>query len=55
MLEMGIFGGKYMTDCQKEFPLAWFKNAKISPERKNSKLNFFGVDASLPLETRQEK
>jgi hypothetical protein len=55
MLEMGVFGGKYMTDCQKEFPLAWFKNAKISPERKNSKLNFFGVDASLPLETRQEK
>lgn len=40
MLEMGVFWGKYMTDCQKEFPLSWFKNAKLSP-KKESKNKFF--------------
>ena len=55
MLEMGVFGGKYMTDCQKEFPSSRFKNAKLSPEKKNPKLNFFKVDASLSLHERQEK
>jgi len=49
MLEMGIFGGKYMTDCREEFPAAWFERAKLSPQRRDPKLNFFGVDASKPL------
>ncbi len=49
MLELGVFGGKYMTDCRDEFPTDWFTNAKLSPEGKNPKLNFFKVDASLPL------
>lgn len=55
MLELGIFGGKYMTDCIHEFPLSWFQNAKLSPEGKNPKLNFFQVDASLPLNVWQKK
>jgi len=33
MLEMGVFGGKYMTDCGKEFPGSWYK--KPSSVRKN--------------------
>ncbi len=49
MLAMGVFGGKYMTDCRKEFPADWFADAKLSPEKRNPKLNFFGVDASQPL------
>ena len=49
MLALGIFGGKYMTDCAREFPASWFAQAKLSPEGKTPKLNFFGVDASQPL------
>ncbi|HEX3674213.1 MAG TPA: hypothetical protein VHU87_08050 [Rhizomicrobium sp.] len=49
MLELGIFGGKYMTDCRREFPASWFARAKLSPEKKSPALNFFGVDASKPL------
>ena len=55
MLELGVFGGKYMTDCKKEFPSDWFKKAKLSPERKNPKLNYFEVDASQPLKIWQRK
>jgi hypothetical protein len=55
MLELGVFGGKYMTDCKDEFPNDWFENAKLSPERKNSSLNYFGIDASMPLSHWQEK
>jgi hypothetical protein len=25
MLEMGVFGGRYMTDCRNEFPRNWAK------------------------------
>lgn len=49
MLELGVFGGKYMTDCQDEFPKTWFEHAVLSPVRKNIRLNYFGVDASQPL------
>jgi hypothetical protein len=49
LLRLGIFGGKYMTDCQDEFPSAWFVDAKLSPERRDPVLNLFGVDASQPL------
>ena len=48
MLALGVFGGKYMTDCQEEFPKSWFAKAKLSPKKKDPELNFFGVDASLP-------
>src|SRR5579872_1307227 len=49
MLELGVFGGKYMTDCRGEFPKSWFTRAKLSPARNDPSLNFFGMDASQPL------
>ena len=49
MLEMGVFGGRYMTDCKEEFPADWFKNARLNPEKHDADLNFFGVNASKPL------
>jgi len=49
MLELGVFGGKYMTDCRDEFPADWFEKAKLCPERHDPKLNCFGVNASQPL------
>ncbi len=49
LLELGVFGGKYMTDCQNEFPKEWFKNAKLSPLKKDVSLNYFKIDASMPL------
>ncbi|MBD3260679.1 MAG: hypothetical protein GF334_03215 [Candidatus Altiarchaeales archaeon] len=49
MLELGVFGGKYMTDCGDEYPESWFKSAKLSPRKKTPQINFFKVDASLPL------
>jgi len=49
MLRLGVFGGKYMTDCRDEFPASWYARAKLSPERHDPNLNFFGVDASQPL------
>lgn len=49
MLELGVFGGRYMTDCKKEFPAGWFKKARLCPERHDPKLNYFGINASQPL------
>ncbi len=55
MLELGIFGGKYMTDCRREFPSDWFKRAKLCSRRHDSKLNYFGVNASQLLSVWQDK
>ena len=55
MLELGVFGGKYMTDCTNEFPSDWFENAKLSPSGKDISLNYFQVDASLSLKEWQGK
>jgi len=49
MLEIGVFGGKYMTDCKNEFPKVWFEKAKLCHEFHNPKLNFFGINASKQL------
>ena len=58
MLELGIFGGRYLRDCQKEFPKNWFENAKFHPKNKpghSKKLNFFKIEASQSLSIWQQK
>lgn len=55
MLAMGVFAGKYMTDCQNEFPADWFVEARLAVGKRDPMLNFFGVDASLPLREWQRK
>jgi hypothetical protein len=55
LLQLGVFCGKYMTDTRDEFPETWFTGAKLSPGRRDCSLNYFGVDASLPLSVWREK
>ena len=49
MLHLGVFGGKYMTDCRGEFPASWFEGAKLSPGQADKRLNHFQIIASQPL------
>ena len=49
MLELGVFCGKYLTDCRGEFPASWFRNARLATGKRDCLLNFFGVEASRPL------
>jgi len=52
MLRLGVFGGRYMTDCRGEFPASWFTHAKLNPGRQrggDASLNYFRVSASQPL------
>jgi len=49
VLALGVFGGKYLTDCRAEFPKSWFVRAKLSPSTHDPRLNCFGVNASQSL------
>ena len=49
MLELGVFCGKYMTDCRAEFPAAWFARAKLAAGPPDCSLNYFGVRAGSSL------
>jgi hypothetical protein len=51
----GVFGGKYLTDCQSEFPKDWFTKAKLSHLKHDPTLNFFQVNASQPLKEWRKK
>ena len=55
MLALGIFGGKYMTDCAAEYPVDWFNNAKLCSDRHDAVMNCFGVNASQPLAVWKER
>ena len=49
MLMLGVFGGKYMTDCRNEFPASWFARARLCADKHDASLNYFGVNASQSL------
>jgi hypothetical protein len=49
LLALGIFGGKYMTDCAAEFPDDWFERARLCPAKHDADLNCFKINASQPL------
>lgn len=52
MLTLGVFGGRYLRDCKKEFPSSWFTRAKFHPQGQpghSPELNLFKIDASQPL------
>ena len=51
MLQLGVFGGRYMTDCRGEFPASWYAHARLSPTRHDPRLNYFRVNASQSLAT----
>lgn len=55
MLELGVFGGRYMRDCGGEFPSSWFTSAKFAVDSSDPKLNYFGLQASQPLSVWQKK
>lgn len=56
MMQLGVFGGYYMKDCQKEFPKSWFRGVKFSKTGEaDASLNYFGINASQPLEVWQKK
>ncbi len=55
MLRMGVFGGKYMTDCKDEFPDDWFVHARLCHRCHDPEYNFFGVNASQSLTVWRKK
>lgn len=55
MLALGVFGGKYLTDCRAEFPAEWFAKARLCHEYHDPTLNLFGVNASQSLALWRQK
>jgi hypothetical protein len=51
MLIMGVFEGKYLNDCEGEFPIEWFNSSKNSRSKvADPSLNYFKVKSRLSLQ-----
>ena len=55
MLELGVFEGHYLTDCQSEFPKDWFLKAKIDTKKPDISLNYFKIKSRQSLQEWQRK
>lgn len=55
MLNMGVFEGKYLNDCQEEFPQEWFAEAQISPDKPDAGKNYFHIKSRLSLQEWQKR
>jgi hypothetical protein len=55
MLQMGVFEGRYMTDCRGEFPASWFARARMvaTGQPADPSLNYYKVKARQSLQTWQ--
>lgn len=53
MLAAGVFEGKYLNDCQDEYPYEWFEDSTLRRVTDggppDTSLNEFGVGSRLPL------
>lgn len=54
MLVMGVFEGKYMNDCEDEFPREWYnaakKRNKLRPNKADPSVNYFKIKSRLSLQ-----
>lgn len=55
MIKLGVFEGKYLNDCVSELPAEWFHLSKLSPEKPDISLNYFGIKSRQPLGTWVDK
>ncbi len=54
MLHLGVFEGKYCTDCGGELPPEWLADARLA-DRPDPSLNCFGVKSRKPLSYWRDK
>lgn len=59
MLNMGVFGGKYLNDCMDEFPREWYETAlaagTLSPDCEDDCVNYFRVKSRKSIQYWVEK
>jgi hypothetical protein len=49
MLKLGVFEGKYMNDCESEFPKEWYTTGKFS-KIADPTINLFKIKSRLSLQ-----